>query len=130
MNLVRDVLDQQVIDSKQRKAGKVDGIALEIRDDGPPRVAYLDIGTNVLARRLWPHLERWMQRFRRRLTGAEDKPFQIPWRDVKSVAISVTTTLDAAGSSSYEFENWLREHIISRIPGSAHKKHQHRENSD
>jgi sporulation protein YlmC with PRC-barrel domain len=124
MQLVRDVLDQQIIDSRQEKSGKVDGIALEIRAGEPPRVAYLDIGTNVLARRLSPRLEQILRRIRRRVRRGESKPFQVPWSTVESVDVSVTVTVDATEYSSYHVEEWLCDNVICRIPGNAHHKHQ------
>lgn len=124
MNLIRDVLDQQIIDCNQKKAGKVDGIALEIRDNEPPRVAYLDVGSEPRARRLSRRLERLVRRLRERIHTEPSKPFQIPWADVDKVHISVNLKVDAREYSCFRVENWLREHIISRIPGHAHHKHQ------
>lgn len=124
MNLIHDVLDQQIIDARQQKAGKVDGIAIEIRSDRPPRVAYLDIGMDVLARRFSPRLERLMQRLHRRTQGERRRPFQVPWNQVRNVAISVSVGLDDQDYSNFHVERWLREHIITKIPGCAHQKHQ------
>ena len=124
MNLMHDVLDQQIIDIEQQKAGKVDGIAIEIREDGPPRVAYLDVGTEVLARRFSSRLERLMQRIHRRTQGERRKPFQVSWDKVRNVAISVSVDVDDKDYSNYYLEEWLREHIITKIPGNAHQKHQ------
>lgn len=124
MNLMHDVLDQQIIDIEQQKAGKVDGIAIEIRDDGPPRIAYLDIGMDVLARRFSSRLERFVQRIHRRAQGQSRRPFQVPWRKVRRVTISVSVDVDDKGYSNDHVEEWLREHIVRKIPGSAHRKHQ------
>ncbi|MBD1845553.1 hypothetical protein H6F89_19485 [Cyanobacteria bacterium FACHB-63] len=44
MNLVRDVLDNQIVDRNQTKMGKVDGIVFELRDGQPPRLLYLESG--------------------------------------------------------------------------------------
>ena len=38
MNLIKDVLDNQLVDRKDRKIGKVDGIVVELRDGLPPRL--------------------------------------------------------------------------------------------
>jgi hypothetical protein len=124
MNLIRDVLDQQLIDCNDRKAGKVDGIALEIRDNEPPRVAYLDIGSEVRARRISRHLENLVRRLREHIHGAPSQPFQVPWSKVEKVHISVNLNVDATDYSDFRVENWLREHIIRKIPGNAHHKHQ------
>jgi hypothetical protein len=116
MNLIRDVLDQQIIDAKDHKGGKVDGVALEIRPDGPPRIAYLETGVHALARRLSRRLERIADRWA--------EPTRLPWSAVKSVEISIRLEVEMTDYSDFRPENWLREHIIARIPGNAHHKHQ------
>ena len=120
MNLVRDVLDQQVIDSEERKTGKVDGIAIELREGLPPRVAFLDIGPDVVTRRLSVRLGRFAERLRRRFA----EPFHVGWADVKKVHGDVRLHVDAEKSSAFVVEDWLREHIVCKIPGNAHQKHQ------
>ncbi len=116
MNLLADVLDQQVIDCMQRKSGKVDGIAIEIREGEPPRVAYLDMGLHVLARRLSGRLGRFV--------GRRAKEVRIPWSKVEKVDISVVLSADITDYSEFTAENWLRDHVIGKIPGNAHRKHQ------
>jgi len=60
MDLIRDVLDNQIVDRNQRNMGKVDGIVMELRDREPPRLAYIEVGMPTLARRLHPRLQRWV----------------------------------------------------------------------
>jgi sporulation protein YlmC with PRC-barrel domain len=122
VELVRDVLDQQVIDRFGRKAGKVDGVGIEIREGEPPRVVYLDLGTDVLARRISPRLERWVQSVRRWLHVRETRPFHVQWSQVTKVALDVNADIDAAESGPYDVEHWLAEHLIGRIPGSRRKR--------
>jgi sporulation protein YlmC with PRC-barrel domain len=117
MDLILDVLDQQLVDKNGRKAGKVDGIAIELRDGKPPRVAYLEMGTDVLARRISLRLERWLQKWRVRM-GREVLPFHVPWSKVKKVHLTVDADIDAAKEEVYHVERWLAEHVIGRIPGS------------
>ena len=117
MKLTADVLDQWVFDHCHRRSGKIDGIALEIIPGSPPRIAYLEIGSDVLARRLSKRLERFLSRH-----GA--KPTQIPWSKVESVDIAVTLDMDVTETPAYDVEMWLREHLIEKIPGNAHQKHQ------
>jgi hypothetical protein len=123
MNLVRDVLDQQIVDCKHRKAGKVDGIALELRAGAPPRVAYLELGADPLARRLSERIERLLRGLRRHILGQAASPARIPWSAVASVDVSVNLKGEAAEYASYRVEAWLREHVIEKIPGNAHHKH-------
>ena len=117
MDLLLDVLDQQVLDKHGRKAGKIDGIAIEIREGKPPRVAYLEMGTAVLARRIWPRLEHWLQRWRKR-SGRSGESFQVPWSKVKKVHLTVDVDIDAAKERGYRIEHWLADNIIGRIPGA------------
>jgi hypothetical protein len=118
MDLLLDVLDQQLLDRHDRKAGKVDGIAIEIREGEPPRVAYLDMGVDVLARRVSPRLERWLQAWRKWIGRAAPPPFQVPWSKVKKVHLTVDTDIDAGEEPGYLVERWLAEHVIGHIPGS------------
>lgn len=117
MDLLLDVLDQQLIDKEDRKAGKIDGIAIELRDGKPPRVAYLEMGTDALARRISPRLERWLQRWREG-RGRTVKPFHVPWSKVKKVHLTVDVEVDAEKEGVYHVERWLSEHVIGPIPGS------------
>ena len=117
MDLLLDVLDQQLLDKHDGKAGKVDGIAIELRDGKPPRVAYLEMGTDPLARRISPRLERWLQAWRKRM-GREVAPFHVPWSKVKKVHLTVDADIDAAKEPGYHWERWLADHVIGPIPGS------------
>lgn len=125
MNLIRDVLDQQIIDSKQLKAGKVDGIALEVEPGKAPRVAYLDCGMNVRMRRISPRLARWLHRLSVGFRGGQEpRPYRIPFSKVEQVLISVNLKVDARELSDFHLEDWLRERVIAKIPGNKHHKHQ------
>ena len=57
-HLVAEVLDKQIVDAKKNKLGKVDGLVIVLREGRPPRVAYIECGAAVLARRLG----RWCER--------------------------------------------------------------------
>ncbi len=117
MDLLLDVLDQQLLDKHDRKSGKVDGIAIELREGKPPRVAYLEMGTDPLARRISPRLERWLQALRARM-GRKVEPFQVPWSKVTKVHLTVDASIDAAKEPGFHVERWLAEHVIGPIPGS------------
>jgi sporulation protein YlmC with PRC-barrel domain len=117
MRLTADVLDQQIIDGRGRKAGKVDGIGVEVSGGAPPRVAYIEMGSDTLARRVSKRLER----FARRLHA---KSFRVPWSAIVKIDVSVNLNVDAANTPMYEVEKWLRQKIVAKIPFSAHHKHQ------
>jgi sporulation protein YlmC with PRC-barrel domain len=117
MDLIRDVLDNQIVDRNQRKMGKVDGIVVELRDGEPPRLAYIEVGMPTLARRLHPRLQRWVAAITGKWGAKQDKPFRIPWSKVRDVGIDVEVDLEAEKTPALAYEQWLRENIIKRIPG-------------
>jgi sporulation protein YlmC with PRC-barrel domain len=118
MRLIAEVLDKQVLDRRGQKMGKVDGIVIELRADGPPRVAAVEIGSTVLARRLHPALADWLLRLRRRAGVEGEEPLRIPFGKVRDVGIDLEVDLDAESSAAFAWERWLRERIVGRIPGS------------
>jgi hypothetical protein len=122
VELAHDVLDQQLIDRHKWNAGKVDGIALEVRDGEPPRVAYLDMGIDVLLRRLSPRLERALQRLRKLLGRKTPEAYQVEWSKVLKIENAVTIDIDADEDAPNHVEEWLAEHVIGKIPGAAHGK--------
>jgi hypothetical protein len=62
MDLVRDLLDELVVDGQGREMGRVDSILIDVRADGPPRVAAIARGPLVLASRIVPAWGAWMPR--------------------------------------------------------------------
>lgn len=44
MDIIRDVLDNQLVDRNQCKMGKVDGIVIELRENQPPGLRTLKPG--------------------------------------------------------------------------------------
>lgn len=117
MDLIRDVLDNQIVDRNQRKMGKVDGIIAELRDGQPPRLAYLETGATTLARRLHPRLQRWVAALESKWGAKRSEPFRIPWSKVRDIGIDVDVDIDAEQTSALAYEVWLREQVIKRIPG-------------
>jgi sporulation protein YlmC with PRC-barrel domain len=114
VQLGRYVLDQQVIDDRGRQMGKVDGIALELRDGEPARVAALLVGGTTLLWRIHRGLaaraERWL--------GGDGHVARIPWRRVLKLGVEVKVSVDAERSPALWWERWVRDHIIRRIPGA------------
>lgn len=60
MDLVRDLLDKQVMDRNGREMGRVDSIAIDVRKGAPPRVVAIELGIGVLGYRIAPIIGRWM----------------------------------------------------------------------
>ena len=116
LDLIRDVLDNQLVDRHGQRMGKVDGIVIELRKDKPPKVAYIEVGGPTLAARLHPRLGKWATDLAKRL-GPGGESYRIPWSKVKSVGIDIEVLVDAEKTPVLAFEQWLREHVVSRIPG-------------
>jgi hypothetical protein len=106
--LVRDVLDAQVIDRRTRPIGKVDGLALELREGAPPRVAYLEIDAACAWRRLGKRFGRWARRLQQRWGGA---PYRFAWAQVRELTVHVQVDADAEQTDAFALERWLRERL-------------------
>jgi sporulation protein YlmC with PRC-barrel domain len=115
MDVIRDVLDHQLVDRDGRKMGRVDGIVMELRDTGPPKLAYIEVGMPTIARRLHPRLEGWIAGLEKKWGARQGEPFRIPWskvRDPKVGGIDVEVDLDAEATPALAWEKWLRENVI------------------
>jgi sporulation protein YlmC with PRC-barrel domain len=116
MDLGRQVLDQQLVDRNELKIGKVDGVVLQLRDGAPPRVAAILTGGHLLAHRLHPSIERWTRRLTSRWGPRADSPVRIPWSRVMKIGVDVK--VDVAADQMMQWEHWIRDHIVRRIPGA------------
>lgn len=116
--LVRDVLDNQLIDITGQNAGKVDGIILELREGAPPRVRFVESGPITLARRLNGRFGKWVARHDARLGAGRGTPIRIPITRVALEAPSLRLDFRVDGTPLMAFERWLRRTIVDRIPGS------------
>jgi hypothetical protein len=116
--LVRDVLDNQLIDSTGQNAGKVDGIVLELRNGAPPIVRFIESGPVTLARRLNRRFGDWVARVDRRLGEGRGAPIQIPISRVTLDAPALRMDFNVDPTPLMAFERWLRRTIVDRIPWS------------
>jgi sporulation protein YlmC with PRC-barrel domain len=117
IDLIRDVLDNQIVDRNQRKMGKVDGIVIELRDGQPPKLTHIETGATALARRLHPRLAQLVSAWQSKWGAKRQEAFRISWSAVRDVGIDVAVDLDAEQTPALAYELWLREHLIQRIPG-------------
>jgi sporulation protein YlmC with PRC-barrel domain len=118
MNLIRDVLDKQLVDRNGQPMGKVDGLVLELGDGGPPRVAYVEVGALTQARRLHPRLGKWVARLMKRWGVKSDESFRIPWSKIVVTGNDVTAGVEAEETPALSLELWLRKKVVGRIPGA------------
>ncbi|HZS45932.1 MAG TPA: hypothetical protein VFC63_12585 [Blastocatellia bacterium] len=116
--LVRDILDKQLVDRNGRNMGKVDGVIIELRDDKPPRVTYIEVGAITLARRLNSRLAEWVKSQFTKVRLARSEAYLIPWSKVRDIGIDVEIDMNAETCAAFKLERWIRDHIIRHIPGA------------
>ncbi len=116
-DLVRDVLDKQIVDEDETEMGRADGVAIEIRDGKPPRVDHLELGFSVLAARLHPRLEQWLRKIRDRWSVRSSGRYSIPWERVAEVKVHhVAVKLKAEATPAFDWERRARK-LVEKIPG-------------
>jgi sporulation protein YlmC with PRC-barrel domain len=118
MDLIRDLLDAQLVDRKGRNVGRVDGIVLELRANRAPRVAAMELGAVTLARRLPGPLARWAQALIARISPVSTDPIRIPLTAFRDIGVDIELDVDASRDAELlRGERWLASHIVERIPG-------------
>jgi sporulation protein YlmC with PRC-barrel domain len=119
-----DLLDRQIVDFTGALIGKVDDLELTVDEQGNPHVSALLVGPQALGRRMGGRLGRWISGVAGRLHPAENPdPLRIGWDLVANnprtdcvVKLSVRRELFTEPA----LEQWLRTHVIDRIPGGDH----------
>jgi sporulation protein YlmC with PRC-barrel domain len=117
LNVVGEVLDKQIVDSKGRQAGRVDGIVLELREGKPPRLAYVEVSPITLLSRFNRRLAHWYARHDRKLGEGRGVAFRIPWSRLSQSGPGFVMDIDAESTPIFALEDWLRRHIVEHIPG-------------
>jgi sporulation protein YlmC with PRC-barrel domain len=119
-DLVLRLLDHQVVGSDGQLIGKVDGLEL-VRDGDELWVTGLGVGLAALADRMPGRLGDWMAAVWRRFHPKQHPlPTIVPITHVTSIGSSVALDQEAseALARTLGIELWLREHVVSRIPGA------------
>jgi len=117
MNVIRDCLDKQLEDRNHRRMGRVDGVILELEDNRPPRVAYVEVGVKTLMDRLSLRLGKMVVRLLQRF-DIDSEPYRIPWGKLHVGLNTVQVDVEAEKTPALEWELWLRKKVIGRIPGA------------
>jgi sporulation protein YlmC with PRC-barrel domain len=118
LDLIRDVLDKQVVDADETKMGRVDGVVLQLRDGEPPRVQALEMGFVTLALRVGRRTERAVEALRRRFSVRRTARYRVPWEKVIDVNVDhVQVDVDDEQTPAFDWERWLRFHIVRKVPG-------------
>ncbi len=118
MDLVRDLLDAQLVDRNGRNIGRIDGIVLEVRAKSAPRVAALETGVIVVARRLHPAIARWLRRLFIAISPVPLRPMRIPPHRIRDIGVDIELDVDANADPQFlRLEKWLRRHVVEKLPG-------------
>lgn len=118
--VVLRLLDHQVLGPDGEMLGNVDDLDMLVSDHGW-FVTGLAVGPGALGRRLPGRIGAWMIAIWRRLhVGDDHAPAVVPISQVTDIGAALEVDRDAAEqlTASFGFERWLREYVISRIPGA------------
>ena len=118
IHVFRDILDKQIVDKHDCKMGRVDGIVARVRPGSPPVIEAVEMGMSVVAHRIHPALGRWSESMSLRFGVRTAPRYRVEWARVKSVDDQeIRLMVDAESTPAYEWEWWLRSHIVQKIPG-------------
>ena len=117
MDLVRDLLDKQVVDRNGRELGRVDSVILELRDDGSAVVSAIEIGFIACATRLHPLLGRCARAIETVLGLDPRRPVRIPLSQVLDSRKDIRVDLASTDTPVSEVEQLARR-IVSALPGA------------
>lgn len=118
MDIVRDLLDKEVVDRNGRELGRVDAIILRIDEGAPPSVVAFEVGPAVVAHRLRPVFGRWVSGLEHALGIDEGRPLRVPMEKVLGINQHVKVDLAFGETSAAAVEQRLRRWFGS-IPGSS-----------
>jgi sporulation protein YlmC with PRC-barrel domain len=115
------LLDRQIVDPDGRPVAKVDDIVLEVRDDRLV-VTALMCGPGALGPRLGGRLGAWVvSGWRRMRPDVDPDPRRLPFADVEWVDSAVHVGHREPYLHLNAVEDWLRVHIIGKLPGGRHE---------
>ncbi len=118
LDVVRDLLDKEVVDRHGREMGRVDSIVIQLRPDAPPRVTAIELGPAVLAYRVQPFFGRAMSALEHLLRIDEGRPLRIPFGDILGINVHVKVDRAVGETVAATLDGRLRR-WISGIPGSS-----------
>lgn len=118
MHVVHDVLDKELLDLDDKQMGRVDGLIMELGKESQPRITHIAIGGPTLWDRVHPVLGRLSRRLNRWCGPKNPDAVRIPWSRVRIVGRDIKLDIKATDSGAIDWELWIAQHIIQRIPGS------------
>jgi hypothetical protein len=119
---VLHLLDRQLVDPDGRLVAKVDEIELTDLGDGRLTLTAVLTGPGVLGPRLRGRAGQLVGAVWRRLHPAQDpEPGRIPFRHLVRIDSAVHVSLRRHELAVDGFEDWVRDHVVSRLPGARHE---------
>ena len=118
------LLDRQLVDRAGRLCGKVDDVELTEPDElGNVHLAAILCGPGALLtrtghRRLGPWLRRTI---RATFPDSDTDPARVPFSRVADIGNHITVAVDGEQLATHAVERWMRDHVISHIPGSRYE---------
>jgi sporulation protein YlmC with PRC-barrel domain len=116
------LLDRQIVDKDGKLAGKVDDLDLTFPHGSmsdPPFVSAILSGRGGLAPQIGGRLGKWIAAAESRLSG-QPAPGRISFGLVNRIGNHVQLTVSRDDLDVTHLEDWLRDTIISKIPGARH----------
>ena len=114
--LVRDLLDNQLVDREKQNIGRIDGIVIHVAHGKQPRVTFLESGALVLSARLGTRWERFVAFMTRHFGVRKNPVFRVPWNKITKVGLDVHVDIDGRKSDAFAWEHYLDDHLIGRLP--------------
>jgi hypothetical protein len=118
LNVVRDLLDKQMLDRNECEMGRVDGLVFELPENGQPRLVRIEAGGTVLAARVGKWLVGPVRKLEHLWGPKRLTPVKIPWSRVEKLGRDVHLDLEADDTTALAWENWLDKVLIDRLPGA------------
>lgn len=112
------LLDRQIVDRDGEFVAKVDDLEFERGADGTLYIAKIMVGSRALGPRLRGRLGVWMRSIGERLST--DAIPTIDFALVTDIGSEVKVSASRDDLDAAPLEEWVRDHVISRIPGSRH----------
>lgn len=122
MDLVRDVLDQKLLDREDCEMGRVDGLVMHLEERSQPRITHIQIGGTTPWMRLHPVFATWSARLAQIWGPKRKDPVRIPWSRVMTIGRDIKLDVGARETGAIDWEIWIARHIIERIPGGGHEE--------
>lgn len=122
MHIVRDVMDQMLLDRDGCEVGRVDGLVMHVGERSQPRITHIQVGGTTLWMRVHPAFARLSAKLARVWGPKRSEPVRIPWSRVMSVGRDIKLDVSARETGAIDWEIWIARHIIERIPGGGHEE--------